>query len=58
MVSSPAGRHPISGEAAEVQRQFSAGTPGSSRKITLDWIRQQMSTGAGQRAKFNAFYRK
>jgi hypothetical protein len=58
VVSSPAGRHPVTGEAADVQRQFSAGTPGNSRKITLDWVRQQMSTGAGQRAKFNAFYRK
>ena len=46
------------GAAAEVQTQFAAGTPGHSRKITLDWVRQQMSTGAGQRAKFNAFYRK
>ena len=48
----------ITGEAAEKQTEFLRGRPGSSIPLTIDWVRQQMSTGNGSRGRFGAFYAK
>ena len=48
----------VTGAAAEIQTKFLRGKPGSSVPLTLEWARQQMSTGNGARGKFSAFYAK